>query len=146
MIEFLHRKGVISSLYIYDLSVYGDTFDECYRGWRLVHFTDSQVVETVMRKGSPVRDLHDMVWSILNDCRSHGIKLSVVWQPREDVRLVQADAASRRFGADDSEALALDLDDWGLANMDLPLSLGPPFHWTSSPAKVFIEPTIGSRG
>ena len=51
------------------------------------------------------------------------------WQPREDTRLVQADAASRRFGMDDSEALALDLDDWGLANIDLPLSLGLPFQW-----------------
>ena len=36
---------------------------------------------------------------ILNDCCSHGIQLSLVWQPREDARLVQADAASRRFGS-----------------------------------------------
>ena len=100
-----------------------------YRHRPLVHFTDSAVVETVMKKGSPVQALHDMVWAILNDCRSHGIRLSVVWQPREDARLVRADAASRRFGPEDSEALALDLDDWGLADMSLPLSLGPPFQW-----------------
>ena len=76
-----------------------------------------------------MQDLHEMVWSILNDCRSHGIKLSVVWQPREDARLVRADSASRRFGDEDAEAMALDLDDWGLADMSLPLSLGPPFDW-----------------
>ena len=66
-----------------------------FRHKPVIHFADSQVVETVMKKGSPVQDLHDMVWAILNDCKSHGIRLTVVWQPREDDRLVRADAASR---------------------------------------------------
>ena len=44
----------------------------------------------------------------------------------EDAGLVRADAASRRFGSEDVEALALDLDDWGLADMSASVP-GPPF-------------------
>ena len=79
-----------------------------------------------MKKGSPVQDLHDMVWAILNDFKSHGIRLCGLAASRRR-QAGRADAASRCFGAEGAEAMAMDLDDWGLADMSLPLSLGPPF-------------------
>ena len=99
-----------------------------FRHKPVVHFTDSQVVETVMKKGSPVQDLHDMVWAILNDFKSHGIRLCGLAASRRR-QAGRADAASRCFGAEGAEAMAMDLDDWGLADMSLPLSLSPPLQW-----------------
>ena len=35
IIEFLHRRGAVSFVYIDDFSIYGSTFNECLRSWRL---------------------------------------------------------------------------------------------------------------
>ena len=59
------------------------TFGEELRGSSVAYKTDSQVAETICRKGSPKLYLHKYIIDILNLCKLFKIDLIVLWIPRE---------------------------------------------------------------
>jgi hypothetical protein len=79
-------------------------------GKSILHLTDSAVVEAVMRIGSPVPELQREAIAIFNACKEKGIHLRVEWRPRKDMRMVEADLASRMFDVDDFGCSEKDFD------------------------------------
>ena len=54
-----------------------------HKGETILWYTDNWAASKIVRKGSPLPELHDMAERIFNICKSYNIKLTVEWIPRE---------------------------------------------------------------
>ena len=61
------------------------------------HLTDNKSLETIIRIGSSVPKLQDMVVAILKKCKELNLTLLVEWRSREDPLIKHADEGSRLF-------------------------------------------------
>ena len=56
---------------------------QMHKGETILWYTDNWAASKIVRKGSPVLELHEMAERIFNLCKSYGIQLVVEWIPRE---------------------------------------------------------------
>lgn len=93
-----------------------------FAGTRVAHYTDSQAMAIIVRKGSRNPKLQPMVMRAVLALRSHGIDMEAGWRSREDGLIVHADRGSRDFHMDDISLDFSSMDEintaFGLCDID----------------------------
>ena len=89
-----------------ELTAFHDTWtnEEVLRqfaGTSVAHYTDSQAMATIIRKGSRNPKLQPMVMRAVLSLRKHGINMEAGWRSREEGLIIHADRGSRDYHSDD---------------------------------------------